>query len=255
MSSTATTQSEQSTKVDTQLQNVTRITVEEVSGDDKVTIVEEEEEVKHEESPKPESPYLILAKQWEGITINPEFIELWHINKIDNVPVSTYIRKHNGGMQLNIVARHVKDATAYYENPIWKYYQSSNMFYHTVEDMADILENMANVIGALRYDKYNSKLDLPKVIKANEAMITVFGASFSTVESRVETCCICHEDTCVHTSCGHYVCVPCADAYIETSRIAKCPICRNKNGLGKMYTCRDRYEHNYTRTEIDSDEE
>ena len=159
MSSTATTQPEQSTKVDTQLQNATRITVEEVSGDDKETIVEEEE-VKHEEPPKPESPYLILAKQWEGITINPEFIELWHINKIDNVPVSTYIRKHNGGMQLNIVARHVKDATAYYENPIWKYYQSSNMYYHTVEDMADILENMANVIGALRYDKYLSLIHI-----------------------------------------------------------------------------------------------
>lgn len=252
MSSTATSpreQPEQSAKVDTQPHNVTT----EVTREDNDTIVEQDTK---KETSKPESPYLILAKQWEGVTINPEFIELWHINKIDNIPVTTFIRKHNGGMQLNIVARHVKDATAYYENPIWKYYQSSNMFYHTVEDMADILENMANIIGALRYDKYNSKLDLPKVIKANEAMLNVFGASFSTVESKVDKCCICHEDTCVHTSCGHYVCVPCADAYIETSRIAKCPICRNKNGLGKLYTCRDRYEHNYARYEMnDSDEE
>lgn len=191
------------------------------------------------------NPYMVLAREWEGLSINPEFIELWHIKKIDGIPANTFIRKWKGEMTLNIVSQHVKDANTY-DNALWEYYKSDKLFYDKVEDIASILETFANTIGELRYNKYNCKLDFKNKIQVTESMITLFGGSSSTVEVAKEKCCICHEETCVLTKCDHHVCVPCADQYIDKNRKATCPICRNKNGLGRLKTCSDNVSSNYT---------
>lgn len=194
----------------------------------------------------PNSPYMTLAKKWDTITINPQFIELWHIKKIDSIPVIVYIRKHQGEMSLHIHATHVKEGISY-DDSLWCYYQTDNFYYKSIEDVATTLEIMANRIGDLRYNQYTCKLDLQDNIVETQCLLTIFGGNtiHSTVETTQEECCICHEPTCVTTQCQHYVCVPCADKYIETSRKASCPMCRNPNGLNKSFTAQDRANYNY----------
>jgi len=171
------------------------------------------------------NPYMVLAREWEGLSINPEFIELWHIKKIDGIPANTFIRKWKGEMTLNIVSQHVKDANTY-DNALWEYYRSDKLFYDKVEDIASILETFANTIGELRYNKYNCKLDFKNKIQVTESMMTLFGGSSSTVEVAKEKCCIClDKPRTIRLPCGHAcMCEDCAREVMAST--AKCPICR-----------------------------
>jgi hypothetical protein len=193
----------------------------------------------------PNSPYMTLAKKWDTITINPQFIELWHIKKVDSVPVMVHIRKYQGGMSLHIHATHVKEGLSY-DDSLWCYYKSGNFYYKSIEEIAITLEIMANRIGDLRYNQYTCKLDIQDNITETQCIFNIFNTNnIPTVETTQEQCCICHEPTCVTTQCRHYVCVPCADKYIDTTHRTSCPMCRNPNGLAKSYTPQDRANYNF----------
>jgi len=169
--------------------------------------------------------------------VNPYFIELWHIKKIDNIPVNAYISVTKYTMQLVIQSHHVKWVLDY--DQLWYYYRSQKMHYSTVEECAVNIKKLARIIETIRYNKLNSLLQLPWKSAEVESIISIFGRETSNVEMTCGKCAICHEDTYITTECNHHVCVVCADQCIEVTHTQRCPICRNSTGLDKLWSAHD----------------
>ena len=187
--------------------------------------------------------YTALAQLWFDEykiqdLVNPYFIELWHIKKIDNIPVNAYISVTKYNMQLIVESHHVKWALDYGDE-MWRYYKSQKMNYSTVEECAFNIKEFARMIETMRYNRLNSLLQLPSKIAEVESIVSIFGGETSNIELTCGKCAICHEQTYVTTECDHHVCVPCADQCIEISRNQRCPICRNSTGLAKAMSAHD----------------
>ena len=189
--------------------------------------------------------YTALAQLWFDEyniqdLINPYFIELWHIQKIDNIPVNAYISVTKYTMQLVIQSHHVKWVLDY--DQLWLYYRSPKIHYSTVEECAFNIKGFENTIKTIRYNKLNSLLQLPSQNAEVESIISIFGGETSNVELACGKCAICHEDTYITTECNHHVCVLCAEQCIEVTHTQRCPICRNSTGLAKLWSAHDRMQ-------------
>jgi hypothetical protein len=200
--------------------------------------------------------YTALAQLWFDEYkiqdfINPRFIELWHIKKIDNIAANAYICVTNSYMQLVVESHNVKWALRQGDE-MWRYYKSQKMYYSTVEDCAFIIKEFGTIIETIRYNKLNSLLQFPSKIAEVESIVSIFGGETSNIESNCGMCAICHEDTYVTTDCDHHVCVPCADQCIEISGSECCPICRDYTGLARALSARDSMQ-SYTITQTNQE--
>ena len=114
----------------------------------------------------------------------------------------------------------------------YPYYEKSYLCSETKESIAIVLKEMIDEIRILKFDKRDCRFKKEETINYSTHLTNMF-LSIDNVETNLDKCCVCFEQTKALTSCQHCVCIPCADKIKPTCEdkddeytIRKCPICR-----------------------------
>ena len=115
----------------------------------------------------------------------------------------------------------------------YPYYEKSYLCSETKESIAIVLKEMIEEIRILKFDKRDCRFKKEETINYSTHLTNMF-LSIDNVETNLDKCCVCFEQTKALTSCQHCVCIPCADKIKPTCEdddytIRKCPICRQGN--------------------------
>lgn len=92
----------------------------------------------------------------------------------------------------------------------WTYYDETIQCKINTKSVKEAFEKHLNILEDIKFDKIKCKF-FPKIKLDFELALQNAFKSLSNVKTKIDKCCVCHEETSIKTKCNHSLCIPCAD--------------------------------------------
>lgn len=163
-------------------------------------------------------------------------LDFSHIKEIDGVIVDISVKIEERTTGAYIYICDITDCIVGIKNDN-EYATTHTYFYKcetskTIEEFTTSIEGLYNTLKVLKMDYYDCTLKILDSKSEEEIIRSCFHfKDCDNVTLNCDKCSVCHEMTKMKTTCGHHICVPCADRTILKTNRSICPVCRMTNVL------------------------
>jgi len=177
----------------------------------------------------------MLIKKFDDI--NTDIITITSCNKIDDLPVTVFIKRRYDTHKKRTIKYHIIINLNFETNGLYVYHEEGPRVFNQSTSCSKNSENkniehciklLINLSGNLKFDNYQSKFIEDSEKRFFELERKAFKNNLDDKE-----CCVCFEKTTSTTTCDHPICVKCFYQIRKKSidDTVKCPMCRKKFGI------------------------
>jgi len=164
------------------------------------------------------------------------YVDFSHIKEIDGVLVDINMKLEEPTTGIYTYMCDITDCIVGIHND--DECQSNHTYfckYETLDSFEEFvcsIERLYSILKNIKMDYYDCTFKICDSKSEEEMIRSCFHFSdCDNVKLHGDKCSVCYEITKMKTTCGHHICVPCADRTLVKTHPSKCPVCRENNAL------------------------